>query len=484
MEIYMKIGGIDIGTTGCKITVYNELGEFLHKEYESYEIDRNLGESEIDGAKIWNGVKSLIKRTTATIGNIDAIGVTSFGEAFVMLDENDTPLHPSILYTDPRGGEEAMSLDADMVTRIAGMKPLAMYSLPKIMWLKNNKPELYERAKRILLYEDFIVYMLSGVAQIDYSLAARTMALDIRRLCWSEEIFAAAGVDMGKMAKLVPSGTVAGPVRKSLEAELGLSGTIIVNGCHDQIAAAVGSGVLEAGEAVDGTGTVECVTPVFEAIPTQKEIYEGNYAIVPFIDKGKYVCYAVNFTGGASVKWFKDNFAKELSYKELDELVDSTPGNILLLPHFAGSGNPYMDNKSKAAFVGITLESTRADFYKAVLEGVCYEMKLNLEYLSKGGICPKELFATGGGASSPVWLQMKADILGVPITPLEAPEVGSVGTIMLTGVAIGAFKSVRDAKGMFVKCKKTYYPNPENQKKHDEVYDRYKKLYEAVRPLV
>ena len=480
----MKIGGIDIGTTGCKITVYNDAGEYLHKEYVSYEVSRSAGEHEIFGDVIFEGVKTIIKEAAKKVGNIDAIGVTSFGETFVMLDKEDKPLYPSMLYTDPRGAEEAASFDPERVKKIAGINPHSMYSLPKIMWIKRNHPEIYEKAEKILLYEDYIVYMLSGVAQIDYSLASRTMALDIRQLEWSRELFDFAGVDIEKMAKLVPSGTVAGPVKAELEEELGISGTLIVNGCHDQIAAATGAGVLNAGEAVDGMGTVECITPVFDKIPEDKSIFDNNYAIVPFIKKGQYACYAVNFTCGALVKWFRDKLAKELSYVELGELIEATPGDILVLPHFAGSGNPYMDTGSKGAFVGVTLESTRADMYKAVLEGICYEMKLNLEKLSEADIRPNELFATGGGASSPVWLQIKANIFGLPITALDAPEVGAAGTIMLTGVALGCFKSVEEAAALMVKKTKTYYPNTELTEKYNDVYNRYKRLYDAVRPLV
>ena len=156
----------------------------------------------------------------------------------------------------------------------------------------------------------------------------------------------------------------------------------------------------------------------------------------------------------------------------------------MVLPHFAGAANPYMDSFSKAAFVGVTLETTKADMYKAIMEGVTYEMLLNLNRLKKAGISPKKLYATGGGANSEVWLQMKANILGVPVTALDAPEVGTVGTIMLTGVAVGAFSDIRSAAKIMVKEKKTFYPDAELNKQHMEIYKRYEKLYNAVRPLV
>jgi len=326
--------------------------------------------------------------------------------------------------------------------------------------------------------------MLTGNAQIDRSLAARTMALDIRKCEWSDELLDFAGIDKEKLSKVVLSGTVAGKVKESLAAELGLSDTAVVNGCHDQVAAALGSGIIKSGLAVDGTGTVECVTPMFDGVPENQDIYEKNYPIVPYAFEGKYVTYALSYTGGAAIKWFKDNFASGVSYKELDSMIDNTPGSVLVMPHFAGGGNPYMDSFSKAAFLGVTLETTLSDLYKAVMEGVTYEMLMNLECLKESGISPKCLYATGGGASSSVWLQMKANILGVPITSLDAPEVGAAGTVILTGVAVGAFESIEKAVSVMVKENKTYYPDEKLHKEHMEIFKRYKEIYKAVRPIV
>ncbi len=231
----MKLGGIDVGTTGCKLTVYNEQGEFLHNSYVTYEISRNTGEHEIDGTVILDGVKNVIQETAKKVGRLDAIGITSFGETFVLLDKDDKVIFPSMLYTDPRGGEEAATFDASKVMKIAGVKPHAMFSIPKLMWIKNHCADIYARTERILLFQDYIVYMLTGKAQIDLSLAARTMGLDIRKGCWSEEIFADAGIALSKMSQVVPSGTVAGKIKPELAKELGMEGTWMFSGCNDQV---------------------------------------------------------------------------------------------------------------------------------------------------------------------------------------------------------------------------------------------------------
>lgn len=495
----MLIGGLDVGTTGCKLTIYNDSGEFVHNEYIEYEVKRQNGEHEIDAGAIFEAVCTVIEKSCSKYPELSAIGITTFGETFVALDNEDNILMPSMLYTDPRGEEETKELceklGEEKITHIAGVKPHPMYSLPKIMWIKKNKPEVYEKINHILLMEDFIVYMLTGKAHIDYSLAARTLGLDIRKKCWSNEIFDVAGVDVNLLSELVPTGTLAGNVKKEIAEKLGVSEDLkIINGCHDQVAAAVGAGIFEVGMAVDGTGTVECVTPMFDKIPENKGIYEEGYSVVPYVFDGTYVCYALSFTGGATLKWYRDNFAKyeskiadengENVYAKLDSLVPDKPTDILIMPHFSGAANPYMDNSSRAVIAGLSLEHTNYDLYKALMEGVTYEIMTNIEHLESFGIKFKKLVATGGGASSPVWLQIKADILNRPVTALSAKEAGACGTCMMTAVAIGLCSSLKEAKEIFVSEKKQYVPNNDNTKIYQKKYGAYKKIYDATRPIV
>ncbi len=489
----MYIGGLDIGTTGCKISVYDEKGSFVTNSYREYGVTRAEGDHSFDAEMIWAAVKEVIKESSS-VCEISAIGVTSFGESFVALDENDHALFPSMLYTDPRGERECAAITEKVgekkLIEITGVKPNSMYSLPKLMYLKANYPEKYAHIKRVLLMEDYIVYKLSGVAAIDYSLAARTMALDIKELEWSREIFDAAGVDSTLFATPVPAGTVAGEMLDCLKSELGITHSLkIVNGSHDQVAATVGCGIFKPGEAMDGTGTVECIVPVFDSIPENEALFDEGYAVVPFIRKGTYVCYALSFTGGAVLKWFRDNFAGNFEgdgniYAKLDASVTNDPTGILVLPHFAGAANPYMDNGSRAAFLGLTLSHTASDIYKALMEGVTYEMRTNLEHLAFFGIVPEKIYATGGGATSPVWMQIKADILNRPISSLCAKEVGACGTCMLVGVGIGLYKDLDEAKAVFVKEKTTCTPNAETAKVYNKYFDSYRRVYDAVRPII
>lgn len=490
----MNIGGLDVGTTGCKLSVYNDKGEFLSSSYCEYDISRHSGEHEIDAAVIFAAVCGLIK-SEAVKNKIAAIGVTTFGEAFTVLDENDNVLMPSMLYTDPRGSEECKTLidrlGNERIISIAGVKAHTMYSIPKIMWIKNHKPEVYEKTRRILLMEDYIVYMLTGNAQIDYSLAARTMAFDIRNKCWSGEIFEAAEIDISLMSEPVPTGTKAGKIKSSIAKELGINeDTIIVNGAHDQVASAVGAGVFEVGQAIDGTGTVECITPMFNTIPDDKRLYDNGYCVVPYVFDNTYVCYAFSFTGGAALKWYRDNFARYEQEKNngnifayLDGKIPKNPTEILIMPHFAGAATPYMNNASKAVIVGLTLEHTNNDIYKALMEGVTYEIMVNVEQLVNYGITPKSLYATGGGASSSAWLQIKADILNMPITALQSKEVGACGTSMLTAVAMGLFDNLRAAGERFIKSGKTFMPNSKKHQKYAVLYEAYKRIYPSTKHI-
>lgn len=489
----MAIGGLDVGTTGCKIAIYDEQAQAVATYYNEYDAVHKDGQHEIDFNDIKNGVLKLL-RLAVKEHRIDALGVTSFGETFAMLDEDDNILAPSMLYTDPRGEEEVMSLSQKLgeekLTLITGVKPHQMYSIAKIMWHKNNNPDAFKRCKRILLGEDFVIYTLSGEAKIDYSLAARTAAFDIEKKCWSKEIFEGAGIDVKLMSEAVEAGSVAGLLKESLKKELGIDYDIkLVNGCHDQITAMIGSGVFDTDTAMDGTGTVECIPVILKEKPTDLRLYEGGYSVVPY-PLGGYACYALSFTGGATLKWFRDNFAeKEFEeygdgvYKELDKRVKDEPTGILVLPHFAGAATPYMDNASKAAFVGITLETDKFDIYKALMEGTSYEMLLNFNTMKEFTGDIKEIRATGGGANSDVWLSIKADVLGAEITALSCKEIGAAGTAALAGAAIGVYDSVKAAIPRMAPVRKTFSPNTEKQKLYSEYYKKYANLYNAVKGL-
>ncbi len=494
----MKIAGLDIGTTGCKLSVFDASGRYLDKAYQEYPVKRNHSEHEIDAGAILEKVFLVITEMAQKYPDIEGIGVTSFGESFVMTDEEGTPLHQVMLYTDPRGKAECEQLlegmDPMTMASITGTKPHEMYSISKMMWIKKNRPDIYGQAKHAFLMQDFITFHLTGKAQVDYSLAARTMAFDITSLKWSQEIFALADVDSSLMSKVVPTGTSAGTILKKVAEVTGLSSDAqIISVSHDQLAATVGAGVFTSDLAAEGAGTVECVIPVYDELPNLKTMYDGNYAVVPYVVPGKYVAYAFSYTGGALVQWCVDTLAKKekevaknrgISVNELLEGEDTDPTGILVLPHFAGAATPYMDIGSKGAIVGLSVAHKLNDIYRACMEGVAYEMRINMDWLKKSGVRIEKMNATGGGAKSKVWMQMKADVLNLPITSLATIDAGTVGSAMLTGIVTGCFDNLEDAARHMVEETITYYPRQEMHEKYTEIYERYKQLYNAVRPLV
>ncbi|MBO4887143.1 MAG: carbohydrate kinase [Firmicutes bacterium] len=486
----MKIAGLDIGTTGCKLTVFNETGEYLGKAYRDYPVRRQVSGHEIDISTMMESVYAVIEEMASQYPDIAGIGVTSFGETFVMTDSEGHPLHNAMLYTDPRGAEECEELieklGADHIANITGLRPHEMYSISKLMWIKKHRPEVYMAAKRVHLIEDFVVWHLTHKAQIDYSLASRTMAFDIRALTWSHDIFEAAGIDKALMSEPVPTGTSAGTVTEEAAQKTGLSREcIIVSVSHDQVAAAVGAGAFDGSVAVDGAGTVECLTPIFDSLPDIEVISKGFFSVVPYVVPGKYVAYAFSYTGGALIQWAMETFGKGETYDSMEAAYGKDePTGLLILPHFAGAATPYMDTGSKGAILGLTTGTTAADIYRAAMEGVAYEMRVNYDAIKASGIRFRKLNATGGGARSKVWMQMKADMLDLPITALKTSDAGTVGSAMLTGLATGLFKDLPDAAVHMVREMETYYPRAEMHEKYMKIYERYQRVYHAVRPLM
>lgn len=486
----MKIAGLDIGTTGCKLTVFDENGHQLGKAYRDYPVRRAVSGHEVDLTAMLESVWAVLQEMAGQYPDIGGIGVTSFGETFVLTDAVGNPLHDAMLYTDPRGAEECRELTeklgADRIAQITGLAPHEMYSISKILWLKKNRPKLYAKAIRIHLIEDLVVRHLTGRAQIDYSLATRTMAFDIRSLTWSHEILDAAGIDAAMLPAPVPTGTSAGIITAAAAQKTGLSrDCIVVSVSHDQVAACVGAGAFDGSTAVDGAGTVECLTPIYDTLPDIPVMAKGYFSVVPYVVPGKYVAYAFSYTGGALIQWAMDIVGGGKTNEELEQAYSGEgPTGILVLPHFAGAATPYMDTGSKGAILGLTTATTAGELYRACMEGVAYEMRLNYEALAGSGIHFERLNATGGGAHSKLWMQMKADVLNLPITALETVDAGTVGSAMLTGIAAGVFKDLQDAASHMVREMETYYPRPEMHEKYMQVYQRYQKVYEAVRPLV
>jgi xylulokinase len=494
----MAFGGLDIGTSGCKCTLFNDKGKQLAASYRAYETTRSQGHHEIDVFVIWAAVKTVLAEAAAKAGEpAEAICVSSFGESCAFLDKNDKSVIPTILYDDPRGNLEAELLSQKLGGRnifcISGHRPGAMYTLPKMMWAKQHLPDSLVKLDKVLPIASFVIYCLTGERVSDPSLASRTMILDIEHLNWNPELLSEAGIKEQVMPRIGEIGEIAGTVKKSVAEELRIPySTKIIIGAHDQIVAAIGAGVLSPGLAVNGSGSVESINPIFTKVSKPAILYKNNYAKVPML-KDRYVTYAFIFTGGVLLQWFRDNFAAEQKqlaesqgqsiFTYLDAVGKQGPTGILALPHFSGAATPYMDANAKGALIGLTLEHGVGDIYKALQEGICYESALNMELLAQSGIKINSLRIVGGGAKSRRWNQMKSDIYGIPCTTLHGEEAGAIGSAMLAGVAINKFDSLEQSVTELIKEDETYLPRKEYTEQYALYFERYKKIYKAIKKI-
>ncbi|MBE6885982.1 MAG: carbohydrate kinase [Oscillospiraceae bacterium] len=492
----MALGGLDLGTSGCKCTVMSADGSQLSCVYREYAAMRSDSAHELSCEVVLSAAKDVIRQAAAEAGEeLQALCVTSFGESCALLDEEDRPLFPFMLYTDPRGGEETEELKALMDERqifeLCGHRPNPMYFLPKLLWIRKHHPEKYEKIKRVLPVGAYIVYMLCGRGITDYSLAARTMLLDVHKLCWCKELLEKTGLSDHYLPELGDAGTVAGEVLPRVAEELGLPKDMkLVVGCQDQIAAVIGSGTLKPNTATLGSGTVECLTPIFDRIPDHPALYDGGYSIVPAVG-GLYVTYAFIFTGGALLQWYRDTFGESYvargkeegksPYALMDREVGEDPTGLLVLPHFAGSATLNMDPDSKGCIYGAALSTKRSDLYRALMEGICYEMRMNMDALAEAGISFEVLRAAGGGARSAVWNQIRADILNKKLETIDTAEVGSMATCMLGGVACGVFANLEEAARL-VQVKATIRPSQKSEAYQPHMA-RYRKLYTALKAV-
>lgn len=494
----MAVAGLDVGTTGCKCTVYSDRGVFLNEAYEEYIFPPECGDRELDAAVIWESVKRVIRAAADVEEELKAIGIASMGEAAVLLDQNDTPISRPILYFDPRGQEQidrlVEKLGEDRLDAITRMTPSKIYTVPKIMWLMDQDPGLIGRAEHLLLMQDYIVYMLSGVAQIDYTLATRTYCFDMETLDWSEEILQAAGIPKRLFSKTCPTGSAAGKVRPSVAAELKVSeDLLIVNGAHDQPAAMIGNGALRPGIGSDSTGTNECITTMFVGKDHPDYMKQRELCIVPFIWPDTYTTAVFCFTGGGMLKWYRDNLAayeKKIAAEQgknffdlLEELTPQEPSGLLVLPYFLGKGSPGLDPDARGCIIGLTEKTSSFQIYRALMEGVTYEIRQGIDYWKEQGIELTELRATGGGAKSPTWLQIKADIYGMPIYTMKVQQGGNLACGMLAAIAAGLYRNVEEAEKQFIQVDKVYYPDPDRKAYYDRMYEKYKLLYPGLKAV-
>jgi xylulokinase len=494
----MSFLGIDIGTTGCKASVFSDTGGALAFAYDEYDMVKpRPGWLELDPGEVWARVKATIARAVkASWRNpVTALAVSSMGESMVAVSRERRILGTSLLLIDRRGEEYlpllSSRLGAENLYRINGNVLGIQFSLPKLMWIRDHTPEVYSSAWKFLLWSGFVSFMLGADPVVDYSLANRTLLFDVDAERWSEEIAASAGIDLGKLPDPVPAGTRIGTVSGPIADELGLArGTAIVAGCHDQCANAVGCGVTEDGLGMSGMGTYLTIVPVFSGRKPPGSMMRLGLNTEHHAAPGRFVSFIYN-QGGLLLKWYRDTFARAERdaaaregrdvYAELIREIPSGPSTVVVLPHFTVTGPPEFVTDSSGVIAGLKVETSRGDILKGVMEGVVFYHKALVDASAECGITLRELRAVGGGSKSDAWLQISADILGRPMVRTRVSEAGCLGVAMLAAAGTGAFRSLEEGVRAMVSLGERFEPDPARQRLYAERFEKYRALWPLMR---
>jgi len=496
----MSLLGIDVGTTGCKAAAFAADGRQLCAAYREYAtLHPADGWAELDSREVLACVKAVIAEVAAGAKHdpVTALCVSSMGEAMTPVSSSGEILDRCILSSDVRGGDlladalGGISREAfyDINPNILGPN----YSLPKLLWIRKNRPEVYKAADKFLLWGDLVTSALGCEPITSFSLANRTLLFDIRRQDWSDELLGLSGIDRDKLPPIAASGTIAGGISAKAAAELGLrKDTAVVVGGHDQCCASLGAGVRRAGQAVCGIGTFECITPTFDRIPESGSMLANGLNVEHHVLPGLYVSFLYN-QSGSLVRWFRDTFAsadKQLLaggqdiYDALAAEMPDAPTRLLTLPYFEATGSPHFIIDAAGAIVGLKTHTHRGEILKSIMESATFYFVEPLDFLQGMGIDTSEFVATGGGAKSDRWLQIKADILGVPFRRPVITECGVLGAAMLAGLGTGALQTPADAIDRFVRPDRTFEPDARRHDAYRERIRLYQQLYPALRQLL
>ncbi|MHB1252833.1 MAG: FGGY-family carbohydrate kinase [Candidatus Humimicrobiaceae bacterium] len=498
----MSLMGIDIGTTGSKVVVFSKSGQVIAYEYQEYPlIHPEQGWMELDAESIWVIIKKLIVKAAANVkkDSIKAFSISCQGEAVVPVDKDGNSLCNAIVTFDSRTSEQYKfwlnNFGKEKVFKITGMPLHPMYSINKTMWIKKNLPDIFKRTNKFLCIEDFIIMKFGLKPTISYCLASRTMAFDVIKKVWSEEILKTAGISSDYFSNPMPSGEVIGEINPTIAREVGLDSSVVgVVGGHDQGCGAFGSGIIKEGMAMNACGTSDVICTIFNEPRLNESMLENNYPCYPYVMKDKYMTITFNLTGGLLLRWYRDTFCYEEKlqaekenksiYKLIDDNIYNEPVNVFILPHFVGSGTPYLDSDSKGLIMGLDLETGKSKLSRAILESNAYDLKLNLEKLEASGIVVNEIIAIGGGAVSEKWLKIKSDILNKEINTLKNHEAASLGAALLAGLAIGQYSSYKDAADNTIERNKYIKPDKKIYEAYKIRYLIYKDLYESNKMLL
>jgi xylulokinase len=491
--------GIDIGTSGCKAVVFDENGHQISASYREYNIiSKYPGWAELDTDEVISKCFDVIRDATngAEADSVKGIGISSQGEAFTLIDSDGKALCNALVSSDIRAndmiGPWTSEFGEEKLYNITGHTPHPMFSLFKLLWIKNNRPEIWARTDRILCFEDLLQYRL-GIENpsMGWPLAGRTMLFDVNIHKWDSIILENIGIKPEQLSRPLCSGSFAGYISRDNARSLNLSEkTFIVTGGHDQPCSGLGAGAVEPGIAVYSSGTVECITPAFSKPVFTEELRKSNLCTYDHTAPGMYATVAFSLTGGNILKWFRDQFGKsEVNeavklncdpYELLMKKLPDVPSRLMVLPYFTPSGTPYFDINVKGTILGLDLTVTREEILRGLLEGVAFEIKLNLEILRQSGYEVKELRIIGGGARSLKHVQLKADVIGMPVTILDVSEAGCMGVAMLAK-AFNEKIDFREISSQWVKPVARVEPKLNSH--YNSKFEQYRNLYHSLKNI-
>lgn len=493
--------GIDIGTSGTKVVLLDLKGKIIASSTQQYPLSQPfIGWAEQEPEDWWeaavNGIRSVILHSNVDPLEIKGIGLTGQMHGMVLLDSSHNILRPAIIWCDQRTGNECLEITEavgkDKLLSITGNLALTGFTASKIIWVKNHQPEIFEKIRKILLPKDYIRFKLSGELATDVSDASATNLMDIRKCCWSDEILGRLGIPAECMPTIFGSYEISGYVSKEAANITGLkAGTPIVGGAGDQIAGAVGNGIVKPGiiSSVIGTSGVVIAQTDELVIDNECRVHTFCHAI-----PNTWCLLGVTQGAGLSLKWFLDNFggmeeylskfANESPYFFINKEASSSPvgsQGLIYLPYLMGERTPHLDPNAKGVFFGLTAKHNRSDFIRSIMEGVTYSLKDCLELIKRLGIRIDEVRVSGGGGKSSLWRQIQADIYDCDVTTLKSDEGPSSGSAILASVGVGIYGNIIEACDDLIKKDTLQKPVKDNIDIYSRYYSIYKELYGALK---
>jgi xylulokinase len=487
----MLLLGLDISTTGAKALLIDEAGKVVSSATSPLTLStpRPLW-SEQNPLDWWDGIQKSIRQALSEAGtaspDIAAVGMTGQMHGLVLLDEDGQVLRPAILWNDQRTGEQCDEIRArlgkDRLIQITGNDALTGFTAPKILWVQENEPEVWAKARHILLPKDYIRYRLTGEFAVDRAGGSGTILFDLKTRTWSDEVVKALDIPPSMLPPTYEGPEVTGRISAVAAAETGLAlGTPVVGGGGDQAAQAVGVGAVKPGIIALTLGTSGVVFAATESalVEPQGRLHAFCHAV-----PGSWHFMGVMLSAAGSLQWYRDTLAPELSFDDLvAEAGQVSPGSegTLFLPYLTGERTPHPDPLARGAWVGLTVRHTRAHLTRSVLEGVAFGIKDSFSLIQASGLGGiEQVRISGGGAKSRLWRQIMADVLGAELVTVNTTEGAAFGAALLAGVGAGIFDTVPAACETMIQITGQTFPEPANIRIYEDYYARYRALYPAL----